>query len=56
MKNKSNFEIMESNPANPRGPELYNELYAVYSLDSLVVWLVVMRLFIILSIDKTGAL
>lgn len=44
MKNKSNFEIIESNPSNPRGPKLYNELYAIYSL---VVWVGVMRLFII---------
>lgn len=46
---------MESNPSNLRGPELYNELYAVYSLV-VRVWVGVMRLFIILSIDKTGAL
>lgn len=56
MKNKSSFEVMESNPSNPRGAELYNELYAAYSLYSLVVWVGVMRLFIILSIFKTGAL
>lgn len=38
---------MESNPSNPRGPKLYNELYVIYSLYSLVVWVGIMKLFII---------